>query len=51
MSEVLFTKKPIAGCCCDAKKKITGIDLYNPWIATALVAVGTYYLAKKTKLI
>jgi hypothetical protein len=40
-----------SGCCCDAKKKITGIDLYNPWIATALVAVGTYYLAKKTKLI
>jgi hypothetical protein len=51
MSEVLFTKKPIAGCCCAASKKITGIDLMNPWIATALVAVGTYYIAKKAKLI
>jgi hypothetical protein len=32
-------------------KKMTGIDIGNPWIATTLVAVGTYYLAKKTKLI
>lgn len=33
------------------KKKMTGFDITNPWIATGLVAVGSYYLAKKAKLI
>lgn len=33
------------------KKKITGFDIGNPYIATTLVALGTYFIAKKAKLI
>lgn len=34
-----------------SKKKLTGFDISNPWIATGIVAVGSYFLAKKAKLI
>lgn len=51
MSQVIFSDKPMGATKCSKKKGIVGFSLDNPFFTTGLVAVGTYFLAKKAKLL